>query len=280
MTGAPTSHYLKLLDREIHYVEWGAGGREAVVMWHGLGRTGRDFDALAAHLAPRQRVICPDTIGRGLSQWSPAPEREYCLAFYAPLALALVDRLGIDRLRWVGTSMGGAIGIAVAAGALKGRISHLVLNDIGPRIAAPAVERICTYVGAPPRFVAMTELEDYFRTVYKPFGIAVDSEWRRLAENSMRRTDDGMVMPHYDPRIVFQFIHHPEDYDLWAAFDAVTAKTLCIRGAESDLLLAETAAEMTRRGPRCRLETIAGCGHAPALNTPAQIALIEDFLAS
>ncbi len=134
------SQYITVLDRELHYMEWGKGA-DAVVMWHGLARTSRDFDDLAQHLAGRYRVICPDTIGRGLSQWSPAPEKEYCLEFYAALAAALTDALQIGKLRWIGTSMGGAIGIKVAAGALRDRITHLVLNDIGPKVADAAVAR-------------------------------------------------------------------------------------------------------------------------------------------
>ena len=279
MTGM-TSQYITVLDRELHYVEWGQRGREVVVMWHGLARTCRDFDDLAEHLADRYRVICPDTIGRGLSQWSPEPEKEYSLGFYAALATALVDKLRIDRLRWTGTSMGGAIGMKVAAGALRDRISHLVLNDIGPKVADAAVTRIRSYAGSPPRFATVTELEAYFRTVYKPYGYLTDAQWRRLTETSTRRTEDGKVTPHYDPNMVMQFSLHPEDYDQWADYDRIAAKTLCLRGESSDLLLPDIAAEMTQRGPRCRLEVIAGCGHAPALNVPAHYKLIADFFAS
>jgi pimeloyl-ACP methyl ester carboxylesterase len=279
MTGM-TSQYVTVLDRELHYVEWGERRRDVVVMWHGLARTCRDFDDLAEHLAGRYRIICPDTIGRGLSQWSPAPEKEYSLTFYGALAAALVDQLGIDRLRWVGTSMGGAIGMKVAGRALKDRISHLVLNDIGPKVADPAVERIRSYAGNPPRFATVSELEAYFRTVYKPYGWLSDAQWRRLTETSTRRTDDGKITPHYDPNMVMQFRLHPEDFDQWDDYDRIAAKTLCLRGESSDLLLPEVAAEMTLRGPRCRLEVISGCGHAPALNTPAHYKLIADFLAS
>ena len=123
------SRYLACEDREIHFTEWGTANAETVIAWHGLARTGRDMDEIAAHLAPRYRVICPDTIGRGLSQWSPAPEREYCLEFYGRLAVSLMDQIGVDQAYWLGTSMGGAVGIRLAAGALKGRIRKLVLND-------------------------------------------------------------------------------------------------------------------------------------------------------
>ena len=272
------SGYLICEDREIHYTEWGAGRDEAVIAWHGLARTGRDMDDIAAHLSRRYRVICPDTIGRGLSQWSPRPEQEYCLDFYGRIALSLAGQLGLERLHWIGTSMGGALGLRLATGAMKGRIRRLVLNDIGPQLAAPAVERIRSYAGNPPRFDRVGELEQYFRTVYKPYGWLSDEQWRRLAETSTRRTDAGGVTPHYDPKMVLQFIHHPADYDQWDAYDAIDVPVLCLRGETSDLLLAETAEEMRRRGPRAEVVTIAGCGHAPALNVPAQFALVDRFL--
>lgn len=271
------SAYLDCEGRELHYVEWGAGHRETVIAWHGLARTGRDMDDIAAHLAQRYRVICPDTIGRGLSQWSPDPRREYSLAFYGRLAVSLADQLGLDHFHWLGTSMGGAIGIHLAAGALKGRIRRLVLNDIGPQLGESAVERIRSYAGNPPRFERVSELERYFRTVYQPYGWLSEEQWRRLAETSTRRTEEGKVTPHYDPNMVMQFLHHPRDYDQWDAYDSIDVPTLCLRGETSDLLLADTAEEMRKRGPRAVVVTIAGCGHAPALNVPEQFALVERF---
>ena len=276
----PTSNYARVLGTELHYMEWGAGHADTVIAWHGLARTGRDMDDIAAHLAQRYRVICPDTIGRGLSQWSRAPEREYCFAHYARLAEALLDHLGLDRVRWLGTSMGGALGLHAAAGALRGRITKLVLNDIGPQIARPAIERIRGYAGNPPAFDTVGELEAYFRAVYKPYGAITDAQWRRLTESSTRRLPDGRVTPHYDPAMVMQFIHHPHDYDLWDAWDRLAIPVLVLRGEHSDLLEAGTAAGMATRGPRAQVEEIAGCGHTPSLNVAAQIALIERFLAA
>jgi pimeloyl-ACP methyl ester carboxylesterase len=272
-----TSNYLSCAGRELHYTEWGAGNAETVIAWHGLARTGRDMDDIAAHLARRYRVICPDTIGRGLSQWSPAPEREYCLAFYDQLALGLLDGLGLDRVHWLGTSMGGAIGMHAAAGVLRGRIRRLVLNDSGPEVAAAAIERIRSYAGNPAAFATVTELETYFRTVYKPYGAMSDAQWRRLTETSTRRLPDGRVTPHYDPAMVMQFTHHADDYGLWDEWDSLDIPVLCLRGAESDLLLPATVEQMRRRGPRAVVVEIAGCGHAPSLNTPEQFALIERF---
>ena len=265
--------------RELHVTEWGAADAAPVIAWHGLARTGRDMDDIAAQLAPRWRVICPDTIGRGLSQWSPAPQREYCLAFYVQLAAALLDALGIDRSHWLGTSMGGAIGTLAAASALRGRIRRLVLNDIGPQLAPEAIARIRSYAGAPAAFATVTELEQYFRAVYKPYGRLSDDQWRRLTETSVRRLPDGRVTPHYDPAMVMQFTHHEDDYTRWAEWDSLDIPVLCLRGAESDLLLRETAAQMRLRGPRAEVVEIPGCGHAPALNTPEQFALVEEFLA-
>lgn len=274
------SNYLTVLDREIHYVEWGAADRPAIVMWHGLARTGRDFDEIAAHFAATHRVICPDTLGRGLSQWSPLPEQEYNLDFYVRLAVALVDALGLREFDWIGTSMGGAIGTVAAAGPLRGRIRRLVLNDNGPSLAPAAIERIRSYAGNPAAFARVSELEAYLRTVYKPFGWLSDAQWRRLAETSVRRLPDGRVTPHYDPRMVVQFVLRPDDYERWDEYDAVTAKTLCLRGELSDLLLPETVAAMQLRGPRCELVLVPGVGHAPALNVPEQIGSIARFLAA
>jgi pimeloyl-ACP methyl ester carboxylesterase len=273
-----SSGYLACEGREIHFTEWGAGNEETVIAWHGLARTGRDMDDIAAHLSARFRVICPDTIGRGLSEWSPRPEAEYCLDFYARIALALLDRLGVREAHWLGTSMGGALGIRLAAGALKGRIRRLVLNDIGPQLGEAAVARIRAYAGSPAQFDRVSELEAYFRTVYKPYGWLSDEQWRRLTETSARRTPEGKVTPHYDPRMVLQFTHHPADYDQWPAWDAIDVPTLCLRGETSDLLLPEVADAMRSRGPRSVVVTIPGCGHAPALNVPEQFALVERFL--
>lgn len=276
---APQSKYLVCEGRELHYMEWGSGHAETVVAWHGLARTGRDMDPIAEHLAQRWRVICPDTIGRGLSQWSPEPAAEYCLAFYEKLAVSLLDQLGIGECLWLGTSMGGAIGLKAAAGALRGRIRRLVLNDIGPQLAAPAVERIRTYAGHPPAFATVGELERFFRTVYAPYGWLPDAQWRALTESSVRRLPDGRVTPHYDPAMVQQFEHHPNDYLQWDAWDSLSLPVLCLRGETSDLLLPETADAMRQRGPRAVVVTIPGCGHAPALNTPEQYALVERFFA-
>ena len=274
----PRSHYLPCEGREIHVTEWGADRTETVIAWHGLARTGRDMDAIAKHLSSRFRVLCPDTLGRGLSQWSPVPAAEYNLAFYEKLAVSLVDQLGIQRLHWLGTSMGGAIGLRAAAGALRGRIERLVINDIGPTLPQAAIDRILAYAGSPAAFRTVSELEQYFRTVYRPYGWLSDAQWRLFTETSVRRLPDGRVTPHYDPAIVQQFVHHPHDHEQWDAWDSLTLPVLCLRGESSDLLRPDTAEAMRVRGPRAVVVTVPGCGHAPALNTPEQFALVERFL--
>ncbi len=273
------SRYARCAGREIHFMDWGdEHNPEVVIAWHGLARTARDMDELAAHLAPRFRVICPDTIGRGLSQWSPQPQAEYCLDFYVELAVELLDQLGIQRCAWVGTSMGGAIGLVAAAGRLQDRIQRLVLNDVGPALEPAALARIRAYAGKPPAFASMVELEAYFRQVYAPYGALSDTQWRRLTESSARRLPDGRWTPHYDPAMVGQFVHHPEDYARWAEWERLNLPVLALRGADSDLLSRATFEAMRCSGPRAVGVEFAGCGHAPALNTVDQLGLVERFL--
>ncbi|MDM0012169.1 alpha/beta hydrolase [Variovorax sp. J22P168] len=283
----PSSNYLQIAGREIHWMDWGPRDGPVVVAWHGLARTSRDMDELAEHFAARGfRVICPDTLGRGLSQWSPAPDDEYRLAFYGRLALGLFDALKLTRVHWIGTSMGGAIGMVCASGllepTLKPRIASLVLNDNAPQLAPAAIERIRSYAGKPPAFDTIAELEQFFRTVYKPYGWLSDAQWRRLTETSTRRLADGRVTPHYDPAMVRQFEATPDDYLIWKHYDAIEVPVLCLRGVESDLVLPATLDEMRRRGPgaagRLKVIEVAGCGHAPALNVPEHLGPIETFV--
>lgn len=276
----PRSRYLTLCGRSVHVLDWGSENAPPVILWHGFARNGHDFDYLAASLAEQYRLVAPDTIGRGLSEWSPAPDTEYTVPFYARQAIELVEQLGFMTLRWVGTSMGGLIGM-VAATVLKQRMSHLVLNDVGPAIAPGAVDRILTYAGTPPAFSTLPELEQYFRTIYAPFGIASDEGWRRLAETSARRLPDGRLTPHYDPQIaaVLGRQNVSASGDAWPLYDQIVAKTLLIRGAVSDLLAPATAEMMTQRGPRARRVDLPGIGHAPAFDTSEQAALVAQFLA-
>ena len=282
-----TSNYITCAGLEIHYTDWGKAEKGTVIAWHGLARTGRDMDELAAHLSARGwRVICPDTVGRGLSQWSADPQNQYCLKFYARLARELMDGLQLRAVHWVGTSMGGAIGTLCAAGlaepTLKHRILSLTLNDNAPELAQAAIDRIKAYAGTPPAFATVTELEAFLRQVYKPFGWLSDAQWRRLTETSTRRLPDGRVTPHYDPAMAMQFTAHPNDYRIWNHYDALRLPVLLLRGAKSDLVLPETVNEMRRRGPGglglLRLIEVPGCGHAPALNVLQQLEWVTEFI--
>ncbi len=284
----PRSRYVTCAGYEIHCTEWGAEDAPVVMAWHGLARTGRDMDPLAAHLSDRYRVICPDVLGRGLSQWSRAPAQEYCLRFYARIAADLFKQLCIAQAHWIGTSMGGAIGTVCASGlfepALRGAIRSLLLNDNAPELAAPALDRIKAYAGEPPAFGTIAELEAFFRQVYAPYGWLPDEQWRLLTESSARRLPDGRVTPHYDPAMVQQFTRQENDYLIWDHYDALALPVLCLRGERSDLVLRSATAEMQTRGPGARgqleIMEVTGCGHAPALNVPEQYALVDQFLQS
>ncbi len=278
MTHKPVSHYVSCQEREIHVTEWGKGNREALVMWHGLARTGRDFDALAMELADEYHIIAPDTLGRGLSQWAQNPDEEYCLDFYGRLAHDLCDYFGFRKYRWVGTSMGGALGIRLAATSMKDNITHLVLNDIGPKIEQVAIDRILGYAGNPAVFSSISALEDGLRTIYKPYGYLTDEQWRLMTETSFRRLPDGKITLHYDPNMVRQFVLHPEDYDQWNDFNNITCKMQVIRGANSDLLSVETRDAMLQAQPNCVLYEVEDVGHAPALNVPDQVLQVRNFL--
>jgi pimeloyl-ACP methyl ester carboxylesterase len=274
----PRSTYRLLAGHEIHLTEWGDPAASPLLMFHGLARTGRDFDICAQHFASRFHVLCPDMLGRGLSAWGP-PEA-YGFSTYGAIATALVDALGAERVRWIGTSMGGALGIHLAGGALRGRIEQLVVNDIGPELPQAAIERIVTYVGAPPAISGIVELEAYLRRVYVPFGALSDEEWRRMADTSARRLADGRVTLHYDPDIVRQLSERSEEYRQWEAWARITATTLVLRGATSDLLLSEVAERMAQTNRNARLVEVPGCGHAPALNVRSQIELLDQFLSA
>lgn len=269
-------------DRELHLTCWGEAGRPGLLMVHGLTRNGRDFDAIAAALADRYHIVCPDVLGRGLSQWAATPDQEYCLTNYAALMTGLVDQMGWTRFGWIGTSMGGLIGMKAATGPLAGRISRLVLNDVGPEINPAAIERIKSYAAAPPSFARLSELEALFRMIFGPFGHLSEAEWQRLLMSSHRRTADGKFTMNYDPAIMGAFAHHPEDLELWPIYDAIDAshtRVLLTRGAKSDLLMESTAKAMTERGPRCRWVDIPDCGHAPMYNQADQIDIVAGFLA-
>ena len=273
------SVYVSCGAHELHVSVWGDEAKPALVMWHGLARTGRDFDEAAAALSESYFVICPDTLGRGLSSWARDVSTDYSYAAYGEHAEVILDHFGIGQLRWIGTSMGGLLGVTLAAGSLKGRITHLAVNDIGPWIPEEATGRIADYVGKPPSFGTVIELEQWLRTNYAPFGENTDAFWRRMADTSMRRRDDGRVTVHYDPNIVTQFTIHKSDLDCWDEWDALDLPALLLRGAQSDVLPETVAADMVSRGPKPKLVDFEDCGHAPTLTRPTDWDLLRDFLA-
>jgi pimeloyl-ACP methyl ester carboxylesterase len=262
------------------YTEWGAASdARAVLCVHGLTRNGRDFDVLAAALAGERRVICPDVVGRGKSDWL-ADSAGYANPAYVGHILALLKHLEIPAVDWIGTSMGGLIGM-LAAASPESPVRSLLLNDIGAVLPRAALERIGAYAGADPSFDDLAGLETYLRETYAGFGPLTDGQWRHMAEISARPKPDGRFGLAYDPAIGDAFKNAPPeaDVELWPLWDALSCPVMVLRGATSDVLPADVAAEMTRRGPRAQLVEFAGVGHAPALMSDDQIAVVRDWLA-
>ncbi len=276
------------------YWEWNATGDPAhphvVVCVHGLTRQGRDFDVLARRLARHARVVCPDVAGRGHSDWL-ADAAHYQIPVYAADMLALLAQVHaqapIGTLDWVGTSMGGLIGMALCGQPglpLPVPVRRLVLNDVGPTLEWPALQRIGQYVGRVVEFPSAEAAIEGLRAVSAGFGPHTAEAWRALSEPLLRPQPDGSVRLHYDPAIAENFRHlTPEsaragDAQLWQLYDAIRAQTLVLRGADSDLLLPATAQAMAQRGPRARLVEWPGVGHAPTLVAAEQVDVVERFL--
>lgn len=265
----------------VAYFEWGEPANANVLLCaHGLTRRGRDFDFLARSLESKYRILCPDMPGRGRSEWL-ANKNDYDYVTYVATAASLVARSGADHLDWVGTSMGGLIGMMVAAQP-NTPIRKLVLNDIGPFLPKAALDRIGSYVGTDPRYATFEELERAVREVSAPFGPLTDAQWRFLAEHYARQLPDGQWTSHYDPGIAVNIRKAvpAQDIDLWAVWDQIKCPVLVIRGAESDLLTAETAERMKQRSAPTEVVALPGIGHAPALLADDQIKIVRDWLLS
>ncbi len=267
---------------KLGYVEWGdPGAARTVLCIHGLTRNARDFDFLAAELAADARVIAVDVAGRGRSGWLADPNR-YIAPTYIGHMEAFLASLGLEQVDLVGTSMGGIIGMALAARTDPDKpspIRRLVLNDVGGFVPKAALAPIATYLGAPPQvFPDLAAVERHLRFIHVTFGPLTKDQWAHLALHSSRPVAGGYVM-HYDPAIAKPFLGAAAgDIVLWPLFDAVTCPTLVLRGAESTLLPYAVAEEMTRRGPKAELATFPGVGHAPALMSKDQIFVVERFL--
>ena len=261
------------------YREWGdPRNRNVLVCVHGLTRTSRDFDVLARALCAQYRVVCPDLAGRGDSDRLPDPAL-YAMPQYVADMVTLLARLDVEAVHWLGTSLGGLVGIVLAAQP-GNPVASLVLNDAGPVIAKASLERIAGYVGQAPRFPSLEAAEAYVRTISAPFGEHTAEEWRFLTETWVRRNDDDSWRPAYDPRIAEQFraALPQDDVELWDLYDAVRCPTLALRGEHSDLLSRETCRAMMQRGPKARIVEVRGVGHAPTLLHADQIAIVRDFL--
>jgi pimeloyl-ACP methyl ester carboxylesterase len=273
-------HFRGLSPHGFHrvvYYEWGdALNADVVVCVHGVGRNGRDFDVLAEALSPTHRVLAIDMPGRGNSDWLAEP-LDYVFPTYLTTLTALIARSGAETVDWVGTSMGGLLGM-VAAATPGTPVARLVVNDVGPVIEAGALARIADYFGKDPTFATYEEIARYLRDISTPFGPLTEEQWQHVTRSNVRQRTDGRWGLAYDPGIAVPFRAQPAPPALWSVWDAITCPTLVMRGADSDLLARSTAEEMARRGPRPRVLEFAGIGHAPMLLTPDQVEPIVAFL--
>ena len=262
----------------VHYTEWGDPDNPKVLICvHGLTRTGRDFDFLAAALEHEYRVICPDVVGRGQSDWL-NDKSDYTYPLYVNDMAMLLARIDAERIDWVGTSMGGLIGIFLAS-YTGSPIHKMVINDIGPRIPAAGLQRVATYVGQVVTFDSIEKMEKFLRTIAATFGNLSDEQWRHMTIHSARQLEDGRYTFAYDPGIAKNFrTLDLKDIDLWSMWDAIHCPTLVLRGEHSDVLDHADAVIMTERGPKATLIEFPGMGHAPALMADDQIAVVRNWL--
>ena len=293
----------------IAYLDWGKhAAKHVVVCVHGLSRNSRDFDFLARDLARDGRVICPDVVGRGDSEWL-ADKGDYSFSTYLSDAAALIARItapappvsfgtfrggrkaaaGPAQIDWVGTSMGGLIGMLLAAKRAS-PIRRLVLNDIGPFISWGSLYRLKGYVAGGGAFNGPAEVEAYLREACAAFGPLTDEQWRHLAEHSAAAGSDGRFHLRYDPAIGDtmrgaradpEFPMGPNflaGIDLWNTWAEIRCPTLVLRGAESDVLSRDTLLQMRARRSEVEVLELPGIGHAPALMSYDQIAAVREFL--
>jgi pimeloyl-ACP methyl ester carboxylesterase len=264
----------------VAYVEWGDPANPRVLVCvHGLTRRGRDFDFLARALEDRCRVICVDLPGRGASDWLPVAA-DYQPTTYLQDMAALIARLGVEQVDWLGVSLGGLIGMMLAAQP-KTPIRRLVLDDIGGYVGVEALQRIAAYVGQDPTFADRAGLQAYMREVNTGYGPLADAHWTHLLEHGSRRDEAGGWRQHYDPKLAEPFREgFSESVALWPVWELIACQVLLLRGGLSDILTAETATEMVTRKPSTRLVTFEGVGHAPMLMDAGQIAVVREWLAT
>ncbi|ALL65788.1 putative hydrolase [Paraburkholderia caribensis MBA4] len=265
----------------IAYTEWGAPDNPRVLVCvHGLTRSGRDFDRVAAALSSVYRVVCPDVVGRGLSSWLANPAY-YTIPQYVGDMVTLVARLGVESVDWFGTSMGGLIGMAFA-GLKDSPIRKMIVNDVGPHVEPVALERIGSYLGQPVSFATQQEVIDHAALLAQSFGPLTQEEWREI-NSPLVHERDGAWRFRYDPRIAEPFTKTtPEltalgEAALWQSFAAIEGPVLVVRGEQSDLLSRETVAQMTEKGRNVSSVEIPGVGHAPAFLSAEQIDIVKRF---
>ena len=251
-------------------------GARTLICVHGLTGHSRQFDALGAALARDYHVIAFDLAGRGRSGWL-ADKTGYRLATYARHIKGLLAYRGLDTVDWLGIGIGGWLGLVLAAEE-ESPIEHLILNDSVPRMEPSGAARIAEYASSAPSFRTMNEAGAYLRAIWAPFGDLDDAEWSALTVHSLMRQDAGGYVLHYDPAIGEQFRANDQEVDLWAVYDRVRQPTLLLRGADSDVSTAATAAAMAARGPCAEVIEFAGCGHAPALIGADQIAAVHGWM--
>jgi pimeloyl-ACP methyl ester carboxylesterase len=300
----PSLHFVECpgantLGRPTHrmaYWQWGqADASHVIVCAHGLSRQGRDFDVLAQALVARAqadgvavRVVCPDVVGRGKSDWLKDP-MGYQIPSYAADMLAMLGQIKPVKLDWIGTSMGGLIGMVICGQPglpLPAPVRRLVLNDVGPAIQWEALQRIGLYLGNAPRFASLEQAATAMWAISTSFGPHTPAQWLELSRHMVKPIDDaqGGVALHYDPAIAVPFKTITQESAaageaaIWALYDQITAKTLLVRGAVSDLLSTATAEAMTQRGPKARLVEFDGVGHAPTFVADDQVKTAVDFL--
>jgi pimeloyl-ACP methyl ester carboxylesterase len=284
----PRFNDVQCLDsRGLHrmaYWEWGEpSNRRVLLCAHGLSRQGRDFDTLARAMSDVYRVVCPDVVGRGRSEWLADPAG-YVIPQYIADMVTLLARLDAQVLQWVGTSMGGLIGLGLAA-LPNSPVQRLVLNDVGPTIEPAAIARIGSYIGRSAQWKTLDEAADDLWNISTGFGPHTREQWLALTEPQLRRDGEWLV-PRSDPAIAVPFkALKPEQAAagealMWQSYERLRCPTLLLRGADSDLLSTQTARAMTERGPRARLIEFAGVGHAPMLAQPDQIQAVREFLLS
>ena len=283
MSAMRKSSFLGLGPHGFHrvaYTEWGDSANPHVLICvHGLSRNGRDFDTLAAAIADRYRVICPDIVGRGESDWL-KHSADYSYPQYLADMNALIARLNVQTIDWVGTSMGGLIGMMLAAQP-QTPIRKLVMNDVGPFIPKAALERLSAYVGRVPNMESVADVEQYLRVVLAPFGKLTDAQWQHMARFSAKRESEGKYGLHYDPAIAEVFKGSAmQDINLWPFWQMVVCPVFVIRGAESDLLLRETVTQMQSGRDNVIALEVPETGHAPALMDAMQIRAVREFLTS